>query len=98
MRARAQAGETFFLVEKGEVVCTSMANGLVQELGRCAPGQYFGEIALITNRPRCATVTAVGDVTVLALDRRTFTRVLGPLTAVLRRNMAMHDAYMVHKI
>jgi len=95
---RAQAGDTFFLLEKGHVVCTSMSNGVVQELGRCAPGDYFGEIALLTNRPRAATVTAVGEVTVLALDRRTFTRVLGPLADVLKRNMAMYNAYMVHKI
>ncbi|KAG8469682.1 hypothetical protein KFE25_006137 [Diacronema lutheri] len=92
------AGDTFFLLEKGHVVCTSMSNGVVQELGRCAPGDYFGEIALLTNRPRAATVTAVGEVTVLALDRRTFTRVLGPLADVLKRNMAMYNAYMVHKI
>jgi cAMP-dependent protein kinase regulator len=89
----AQVGNTFFILEKGHVVCTSMTNGQVQEIGRCAPGDYFGEIALLTNRPRAATVTAIGNVTALALDRRTFTRVLGPLADVLKRNMAMYNAY-----
>eukprot|EP00306_Pavlova_sp_CCMP459_P014145 CAMPEP_0185182870 /NCGR_PEP_ID=MMETSP1140-20130426/1625_1 /TAXON_ID=298111 /ORGANISM="Pavlova sp., Strain CCMP459" /LENGTH=408 /DNA_ID=CAMNT_0027748841 /DNA_START=25 /DNA_END=1251 /DNA_ORIENTATION=+ len=95
---QGEVGNTFYILEKGNVVCTSMEGGEKKELKRCSPGDYFGEIALLTNRPRAATVTAEGDVCVLALDRRTFTRVLGPLTDVLKRNMAMYNAYMVHKI
>lgn len=31
------------------------------EVARCSRGQYFGELALVTNKPRAASVYAVGD-------------------------------------
>lgn len=57
------------------------------EVNRLQKGAYFGEIALITNRGRECTVTAVGAVKCMAIERDTFTRVLGPLIDVLKRNM-----------
>lgn len=32
------------------------------EIARCHKGQYFGELALVTNKPRAASAYAVGDV------------------------------------
>ena len=61
-------------------------------IGRCAKGEYFrGEIALLTprtrppDRRRASTVKAVGPTKVLSLQRKTFTRVMGPLQALLKR-------------
>ena len=66
------------------------------EIGRCVRGGYFGEIALLTDRSRACTVTAVGGpVSVLALQRSTFTRVMGPLRDLLKRNMQAYNSFML---
>jgi len=35
-------------------------------------GATFGELALISNKPRAATIRAIGDSHFATLDRRTF--------------------------
>jgi CRP-like cAMP-binding protein len=39
------------------------------EVGHLGPSDYFGEIALILDRPRAATVTAKGPLKCVKLDR-----------------------------
>ncbi len=50
-----------------------------------APADYFGELALLMEQPRLATVQAVGNCKVLSLDRKSFKRLLGPLDEIMRR-------------
>lgn len=38
------------------------------EIARCQKGQYFGELALVTNKPRAASAYAVGVVKCLGKD------------------------------
>lgn len=57
-------------------------------------GDYFGEIALLTSRPRACTVRALSAVKALMLDRQTFIRVMGPLQDLLKRNMNAYNSYM----
>jgi CRP/FNR family cyclic AMP-dependent transcriptional regulator len=49
-----QSGVGFFVIEDGEAKVE--VGG--QEVARIGPGGYFGEIALIADSPRTATVTA----------------------------------------
>jgi CRP-like cAMP-binding protein len=46
------------------------------------PGLYFGERALLTGEPRAANITALTNVVLMALDRESFTSLLGPLKEV----------------
>jgi cAMP-dependent protein kinase regulator len=39
------------------------------EVGRLGPSDYFGEVALILDRPRAATVVAQGPLKCVKLDR-----------------------------
>jgi hypothetical protein len=61
-------GERFFVVVAGAVE-VSVDGAVVREEG---PGDYFGEIALLNDSPRTATVTARDDVELRALDRTVF--------------------------
>jgi cAMP-dependent protein kinase regulator len=54
-------------------------------------GGYFGELALIRNEPRAASIIAKTNVKVLSLDRPSFKRLLGPIENLLKRNS---DAYI----
>jgi putative ABC transport system ATP-binding protein len=65
-----EAGDRFYLISEGEVdVSRSTARTVVARLG---PGACFGERALITDEPRNANVTAVGDVEVYTLGKDEF--------------------------
>jgi MFS family permease len=62
------AGDRFYLIEQGTAEVTS-EGVTVNELG---PGDAFGEIALLRDVPRQATVRAVTDLTLHALERDVF--------------------------
>ena len=64
--------DKFYIVESGEVVISRMVDGEEFEISRREPGEYFGEIALLQNRPRTATITASVDTSLLSLEAKQF--------------------------
>jgi CRP-like cAMP-binding protein len=65
-------GDRFYIVESGELIVAHTQGGRMVEIARCKTGEYVGEIALIQNIPRTATVTAAEDTIVWSLSGEDF--------------------------
>uniref|UniRef100_A0ACB8EH05 cAMP-dependent protein kinase type II-alpha regulatory subunit n=1 Tax=Sphaerodactylus townsendi TaxID=933632 RepID=A0ACB8EH05_9SAUR len=65
------------------------------EIARCQKGQYFGELALVTNKPRAASAYAVGEVKCLVMDIQAFERLLGPCMDIMKRNITHYEEQLV---
>ncbi len=65
-------GNKFYILEEGE--CEVIVDGAV--VAAMSPGNAFGELALMYNCPRAATIRAVSMCTVWTLGRLTFRRLL----------------------
>jgi CRP/FNR family transcriptional regulator, cyclic AMP receptor protein len=67
-----QSGSEFFVIVNGEVLVTKGG----QELRTLGPGDFFGEIALLEDSPRTATVTAKTPLRFFVLTRQAFRSLL----------------------
>jgi len=85
-------GDMFFILEEGECIVEKVyVEGTpAQEVLQYKSGDYFGELALLNNDTRAASVVAKSDVRLLTLSRRTFKQLLGPLEDILKRNASAY--------
>jgi len=86
-------GDKFYIILEGECVAKQ---GLIpgqpeQEMWTHKVGDYFGELSLIKNQPRAASVyTSVPETKLLWMDRKTCKRLLGAIEEILRRQAARY--------
>lgn len=66
--ARGEAGNHFYVIAAGRAV-VELDEGATRELG---PGDFFGEIALLRDVPRTATVRALEPLKLYAIERDEF--------------------------
>lgn len=77
---QGEVGDCFYIIQSGTAAVTqNILGGSMVELVRLSPGKFFGELALISNEPRKATVTASEKLVCYTLDSATFNSVLGNL-------------------
>ncbi|XP_043979081.1 cAMP-dependent protein kinase type II-alpha regulatory subunit-like isoform X3 [Gambusia affinis] len=100
--AQGDKADCFYIVESGEVkilIKTKTKAGKQDntevEVARCSRGQYFGELALVTNKPRAASVYAVGETKCLVIDVQAFERLLGPCMDIMKRNISQYEDQLV---
>ncbi len=93
--AEGKVGHEFFIVLEGKV---EVRHG-DQVLATRGPGDFFGEIALLDNRPRTATVVATEPVVVEVLSRQEFASLLAQapdlsqeIMATMARRLSPDDA------
>jgi signal transduction histidine kinase len=73
----------FYMILEGEVEVTkNINNNEARLLKTLTAGDFFGEMALIHNMPRAATVRAKSSLTTLELDKAAFDRVLNNSSSI----------------
>jgi cAMP-dependent protein kinase regulator len=70
-------GDRMFVLISGDVEVSTRKEGLQVPLARLKSGDFFGEVAVITARPRTATVTAVTDVALAEIGRESVAEAIG---------------------
>jgi len=71
-------GDSLFIISRGEVGIHVGVDGSSRAIARLGPGQFFGEMSLMTGEPRQATVTAVTDTICYVIDQNAFRCVTSP--------------------
>ena len=67
-----EPGNSFYLIQSGEVQLVKCVNGTKKNLDILKPGEFFGEMAILDNSPRSATCMAIGNVECLEFNKENF--------------------------
>ena len=73
---QGEEGDCAYFIHGGEVEVVKREGGTEQLVARLSKGQYFGEMALISNAPRNATVRSVSLVRLAILGKENFLTML----------------------
>uniref|UniRef100_A0A672NC05 cAMP-dependent protein kinase type II-beta regulatory subunit-like n=1 Tax=Sinocyclocheilus grahami TaxID=75366 RepID=A0A672NC05_SINGR len=95
--AQGDLADCFYIVESGHVKITMKRSKVNEEveIATCSRGQYFGELALVTNKPRAASAYAMDNVKCLVMDVQAFERLLGPCMDIMKRNIANYEEQLI---
>lgn len=90
--AEGKPGHTCFIILAGEVEVLRHAGDEEHRLATLGPGAVVGQLALLHDAPRSATVRSLGPLWVVAIGRGSFNRLLSTHSAV---GMRMHEQVIV---
>jgi CRP/FNR family transcriptional regulator, cyclic AMP receptor protein len=76
-----ERGREFFVLLEGSAEVTKDG----RKINTLGPGDFFGEIALVSNSPRTATVTATSPIHTLVIADRSFRRLLDDVPEIQRK-------------
>lgn len=66
---QGEEGVGLFIIKKGKIkVSKTLASGKNIDIAVHSDGEYFGELSMLDNKPRTATVTALEDTTTLIMS------------------------------
>lgn len=90
-------GETdfpFLVVMQGEVEISESASGVRQQITVHGPGEFIGDVDLLTDRVSMVTATALGDTEVLSIERAELRRILSETAELSERLL---DAFQARR-
>lgn len=76
---QGEAGTRFYIIQSGQAEVVQERDGVARRLTVLGPGQYFGEVALLLDVPRTATVRALTPLEARSLERADFEMLLSNL-------------------
>jgi EAL domain-containing protein (putative c-di-GMP-specific phosphodiesterase class I) len=96
-----EQGSHAFLIERGRVQISANRRGSDFAIAMLGPGELFGELALIDDKCRSATATAVEETELVAIGHKQLTRKLDradPMLALLLRVMLKRLRWSLHQV
>ncbi len=66
------AGEEMFIIQTGRVKISKRIRGVEKTLATLEKGEFFGEMAILNDKPRSATAETLDECEMLVIDRKTF--------------------------
>lgn len=67
-----EPGDEMFVLQSGRVTISKNVGDLEKVLTTLGPGEFFGEMSILTHRPRSATATCAEASRILVIDAKTF--------------------------
>jgi CRP/FNR family cyclic AMP-dependent transcriptional regulator len=67
-----EPGKEMYVLQSGRVAISKKARDVEKVLAVLGPGEFFGEMAIISNKPRNASATVEEDARLLVIDPKTF--------------------------
>jgi CRP/FNR family cyclic AMP-dependent transcriptional regulator len=77
--------DNMYVIQAGKVRITRAVGTQEAYLAVLGPGEFFGEMAIVNNRPRSATATVLEDARLVAIDARTLESMLRTNTEIAVR-------------
>lgn len=65
-------GKEMFVLQAGKVTISKQVGEIEKVLTTLGPGEFFGEMSILNNKPRSATATCAEDSKILVIDAKTF--------------------------
>lgn len=71
-----EKGEEMFIIQSGRVKISKRIRGVEKTLATLEKGEFFGEMAILNDKPRSASAETIEPCDMLVIDRKTFDALL----------------------
>ena len=96
--AQGAEGQDFYIINKGQArVLRQRHNRAPEEVATLAPGDFFGEGALLYGRRRSATLEAATDAELLRLSKEDFDRLLRRFPQIKPNLLLSHESHELYR-